>query len=161
MLRPGLVFGFFAIALWWAFVVFVPPGTLAELLTALLLPLGGMALWRWGPGAIRNLFAKLPTPAKILTIAVATMAFAASFQSINRLLYLWLGRPSQMTSEFSTWVSFPIYVFDISLILYLLSTRRETDPPMPILMWVVAIGALSVLALGFIIRLTIVGTPAA
>jgi len=158
VLRPGLVFAFLAIALWFAFAVFVPPSALFELLTALLLPLGGMALWRWGPGAVRNLFARLPTPAKILTIAVATMAFSASFQSIFRLVYLWLGKPTRMTSEFSIWISFPTYALDIALILYLLSTRRETDPPMPLLMWVVGIGALAVLGMGFAVRLFMVGT---
>ncbi len=155
MLRPGLVFAFLVAAFWWALVAFLPSSLQFELLTALLLPLGGMALWRWAPGALRNLFAPALTPAKILTIAVATFAFAAAFQSIWRLVYLWLEKPQTMTSAYNPWSGFPTYGMVIALILYLLSTRRETDPPMPTLMWVVLGGSGAVLALGFLIRLAL------
>lgn len=158
MFKPGLIFAALALMVWGLLISFLPSSILIELLTALMLPLGGMALWRWGPGALRNLFSDAPTPAKILTIAVAAMAFAASFQSIWRLVYLWLHRPDSMTGVVNPWASAATYIFIVSLVLYLLSTRRETDPPMPALMWVVAIGALAVLAVGFTIRLA--GTAA-
>jgi VIT1/CCC1 family predicted Fe2+/Mn2+ transporter len=58
-----------------------------------------------------------------------------------------------MTGALNPWAAFPVYLAIISLILYLLSTRRESDPPMPTLMWVVGLGALAVLAMGFAIRL--------
>lgn len=156
MFRPGLIFAALAAAFWWVILNYLPAALQIELLTALLLPLGGMALWRWGPGALRNLFSPHVTPAKILTIAVATMAFAVAFQSIWRLIYRWFGRPQDMAD--SGWVGFPVYGLVITLILYLLSTRRDTDPPMPLLMWIVLIGATVVLLVGFFVRAFYVGT---
>lgn len=150
--RPGLAFLLASALMWWALTA-LPPSLQFEMLTALLLPLGSLALWRWAPGALRNVMQTALTPAKILTIAVATMAFAAAFQSIWRLVYLWLQRPTNMTSAENSWSGFATYVFVISLILYLLSTRRETDPPMPLLMWVVVLSSLVTLAIGFMIRL--------
>jgi len=151
--RPGLVFAFLVAAFWWAWVTFIPPATGVELMSALLAPLGAIGLWRWGPGSLRNLWARMLTPAKILTIAVATMVFGVTFAGIWRLVYLWLGYPESMTSALNPWAAFPVYLAVLSLILYLLSTRRETDPPMPQLMWVVGVGALAVLAVGLAIRL--------
>lgn len=156
MFRPGLVFAFLAAAFWWALISFIPTAVHVELLSALFVPLGGIGLWRWGPGAIRNLWSKMLTPAKILTIAVASMVSGLTFAGIWRLVYRWLGRPDEMGEN--PWVSFPVYLAVISLVLYLLSTRRETDPPMPALMWVVGVGALLVLATGFTIRLFNLGT---
>lgn len=156
--RPGLIFAAAAMVFWLVLVNYIPSSLQIEMLTALLLPLGGMALWRWLPGALRHLLSDALTPAKILTIAVATMAFAAAFQSIWRLVYLWLGRPIGMTSATNPWVGLPVFVFIISLVLYLLSTRRETDPPMPQLMWLVGAGAIVVLVIGFLIRLLASGT---
>lgn len=153
MLRPGLVFAFLVTVFWWVWVTFIPPATGVELMSALLAPLGAVGLWRWGPGALRNLWAHMLTPAKILTIAVATMVFGVTFAGIWRLVYLWLGRDNGMTSALNPWAAFPVYLAVVSLILYLVSTRRETDPPMPALMWVVALGAVMVLAIGFAIRL--------
>jgi hypothetical protein len=127
-------------------------------MSALLAPLGAIGLWRWAPGAMRNLWAALLTPAKILTIAVATMVFGVTFGGIWRLIYLWLGHPDSMTSSVNPWVGFPVYLALISLVLYLLSTRRETDPPMPHLLWVVGLGAAGVMAVGFAIRLLGLGT---
>lgn len=158
MFRPGLVFAFLVAAFWWVWVTFIPPSTGAELMSALLAPLGAIGLWRWGPGALRNLWAQLLTPAKILTIAVATMVFGVTFAGMWRLIYLWLGHSDSMTSALNPWAAFPVYLAIISLILYLLSTRRETDPPMPTLLWVVGLGALGVLAVGFAIRLLGLGT---
>lgn len=158
MLRPGLVFAFLVAAFWWAWVAFIPPATGVELMSALLAPLGAIGLWRWGPGSLRNLYAKLLTPAKILTIAVATMVFGVTFAGIWRLVYMWLGRPDNMTGSVNPWAAFPVYLAVISLVLYLLSTRRETDPPMPHLLWVVGLGAVAVLAIGFAIRLFGLGT---
>jgi predicted small integral membrane protein len=157
VLRPGLVFAAFAAAFWWALITFVPTSIHVELLSALFVPLGGIGLWRWGPGSLRNLWAKMLTPAKILTIAVSTMVLGLTFAGIWRLVYRWLGRPEDMGNN--PWVSFPVYIGVISLILYLLATRRETDPPMPQLMWVVGIGALLVLATGYAIRVLGLGTP--
>jgi hypothetical protein len=156
--RPGLVFAFLVAAFWWAWVTFIPPATGVELMSALLAPLGAIGLWRWGPGSLRNMWAQLLTPAKILTIAVATMVFGVTFAGIWRLIYLWLDRPDSMTSAVNPWAAFPVYLAVISLILYLLSTRRESDPPMPHLMWVVGFGAGLVLVLGFAIRLFGLGT---
>ena len=158
MFRPGLVFAFLVAAFWWAWVTFIPPATGVELMSALLAPLGAIGLWRWGPGSLRNMWAQLLTPAKILTIAVATMVFGVTFAGIWRLIYLWLDRPDSMTSAVNPWAAFPVYLAVISLILYLLSTRRESDPPMPHLMWVVGFGAGLVLVLGFAIRLFGLGT---
>lgn len=158
MFRPGLIFAFLVAAFWWAWVTFIPPSTGVELMSALLAPLGAIGLWRWGPGSLRNLWAHMLTPAKILTIAVATMVFGVTFAGIWRLIYLWLGHPASMTSSVNPWAAFPVYLAVVSLVLYLLSTRRETDPPMPQLMLVIAIGALAVLAVGFAIRLLGLGT---
>jgi hypothetical protein len=156
--RPGLVFAFLVAAFWWAWVTFIPPATGVELMSALLAPLGAIGLWRWGPGSLRNLWARLLTPAKILTIAVATMVFGITFAGIWRLIYLWLGGPESMTSAVNPWAAFPVYLAVISLVLYLLSTRRETDPPMPHLLVVIAVGAIAVLAVGFAIRVFGLGT---
>ncbi len=159
MLRPGLVFAFLAAALWWALAVLVPPSPLFELLAVVLLPLGGLALWRWARRALINLFAPRElSPAMILTIAVATFAFGCAFFAIWRLVYLWLERPQSMTSLVNPWSSFTSYIFIVALVLYLIATRRDTDPPMPMLMWVVGLGAIAVLAIGFVIRVMGIGT---
>lgn len=157
MFRPGILFAGAAIVMWWV-LTFLPPYLQFEMLTSLLLPLGGMALWRWAPGALRNLIGPTLTPAKILTIAVATLALAAAFQSIWRLIYLWLHRPVGMTSVENPWAGFSTYLLVIALVLYLLSTRRETDPPMPLLMWITLGLALLTLATGFVLRLVFLGT---
>lgn len=137
---------------WLVLFTYMPSQTIAEMLSAIMLPLGGLALWRWAPGALRNLMSSSLTPAKVLTIAVATMAFAGAFQSIWRLVYLWLRRPTSMTSAETPWASLSIFVFDIALILYLASTRRETDPPMPTVVLVLALGAIAVTSIGFFVR---------
>lgn len=158
MLRPGLVFAFLAATFWWAWTVFIPAPLGVELLSALLVPLGAIGLWRWGPGALRNLWARMLPPAKILTIAVTTLVFGAVFAGIWRLIYLWLDRPVTMSSATNHWAYFPVFITLIALILYLLSTRRDTDPPMPTLLWIVGGGALGVLATGLVIRYLTLGT---
>ncbi len=161
MFRPGLVFAFAAAAFWLMLVALLPPALQIELLTYNFLPLTAVGLWRWGPRSLRNLFERELTGPKILTLAVATMLFAAAFQSIYRLVYLWLDQPVSMTATENAWASFPIYVFTISVVLYLLATRRETDPPMPTLLWVVGLGAMLLLLTGFAIRLFGIGLAVA
>lgn len=151
--RPGLVFAALAAVFWWVLIIILPPDLQIELLRAAFLPLSGIALWRWGPGAMRGIVASQITPSQILTIAVATMAFAAAFQSVYSLMFRWLGRPEAMTQ--SPWAGFSVYVFTISLVLYLLSTKRESDPPMPTLLLVVTISALAILLAGALIRFLI------
>ena len=153
MRRPGVLFTFAAAAFWWVVVSFIPAPISVEMLTALLLPLSALALWRWMPGALHNLLQPHITPAQILTIAVATMSLAVAFQSIWRLIYRWLGWPDRMAD--SPWVGFPIFGLLVTLILYLLSTRRRTDPPMPVLLIVVMFTAALVLITGFLIRNTL------
>lgn len=127
------------------------PAVIVEGLSLLLLPMSGAMLIRWGPGSARPILQNRPLhESEILAVAMATMAFAAGWQSLWRLAYRWLGRPIGM--EVSPWVGFPLYVFLISMLLALLATRRRTDPPMKTLIWITAALTAVVLALWYFTR---------
>lgn len=141
--NPALVFVAIALAFFITSWVLIPANLVAGIMGTIGLVIAIAIVWRWWPSAIRSFKAGARQQFEQHNLAIVAVFGGLGLTRAASLSFRIAGQPDWWPDSF---ISIGLlYVIVVGLWLYLLATRRQSDPPLRV--WLLVTAGVAVLSL--------------